>query len=314
MNARSLAIANENAEIDASQSRAVAERKPASALNSMASRLQITPANLMNTLKSTVFKGAGDAEFAALVVVCNEYGLNPLLKEIYAFPAKGGGIVPMVSIDGWIRIMNEHPQFDGIEFNYHNDAKGGTVAIESIIQRKDRAHPIKIIEYMDECKGTSGPWVKSPRRMLRHRALIQGARVAFGFSGIVSEGDEPEFIDIQSEPITLPPRQTIAEELDDEIPAFDQETGEVLAQDASGMTVIDEEAARALDAGESEEPATEGETPPWAETVATIKQGINEAANNGELKKVEAEYLKHAVMLPAEVAQEIEDMLRNKRG
>ncbi len=77
----------------------------ASALAVMASNLNVDPAKLLQTLKATVFRGASDDEILALVVISNTYGLNPILKEVYAFPAKGGGIVPVVSIDGWIRTI-----------------------------------------------------------------------------------------------------------------------------------------------------------------------------------------------------------------
>ena len=67
-----------------------------SALAVMAGKYNVEPAKLLETLKNTVFRGASNDELLALVVVSNEYGLNPLTKEIYAFPAKGGGIVPVV--------------------------------------------------------------------------------------------------------------------------------------------------------------------------------------------------------------------------
>lgn len=154
----------------------------------MASKFNVEPNKLLDTLKSTVFKNATNEELLALVVVSNEYGLNPLTKEIYAFPAKGGGIVPVVSIDGWIRMMNDHPQFDGIEYDFEHDAKGGLVACTAIIYRKDRSHPTRVTEYLVECKRNTEPW-KMERRMLRHKATIQGARVAFGFSGITDEDE-----------------------------------------------------------------------------------------------------------------------------
>ena len=181
--ARSRAVANSNQAIDDSQARAVAarqEQRP-SALAQMATRLSISEGKLVSTLRSTVFAGCKtDEEFAALMVVANEYRLNPLTKEIYAFPAKGGGIVPMVSVDGWIRIMNEHPQFDGIEFEDIVDEKGNVTAIEATIYRKDRTRPIKTMEYLDECRRGTEPWKMMPSRMLRHKALIQCARLAFG--------------------------------------------------------------------------------------------------------------------------------------
>lgn len=159
-----------------------------SALNLMAGKFSVEPIKLLATLKATVFKGATDDELLALVVVANSYGLNPLLKEIYAFPAKGGGIVPVVSVDGWIRMCNDHPQMDGMEFVDHHDAKGELVSVTCRIFRKDRRHPTVITEYLVECRRNTDPW-KMANRMLRHKALIQCARVAFGFSGIQDEDE-----------------------------------------------------------------------------------------------------------------------------
>lgn len=162
-----------------------------SALATMAGKFNVDPAKLLGTLKNTVFKGASDDELMSLVIVANEYGLNPLTKEIYAFPAKGGGIVPVVSIDGWLRMMNDHPQFDGIEFQFtENDGK--LISCTALIHRKDRKHPTSVTEYLGECRRNTDPW-KMEHRMLRHKATIQCARVAFGFSGITDE-DEAERI------------------------------------------------------------------------------------------------------------------------
>jgi phage recombination protein Bet len=158
-----------------------------SALAVMAGKYNVEPTKLLETLKNTVFRGASNDELLALVVVSNEYGLNPLTKEIYAFPAKGGGIVPVVSIDGWLRMMNDHPQFDGIDYEFEHD-DGKLISCTSIIYRKDRAHPTRVTEYLAECRRNTEPW-KMERRMLRHKATIQGARVAFGFSGITDEDE-----------------------------------------------------------------------------------------------------------------------------
>lgn len=144
---------------------------------------------LVETLKATAFKGqVSDSQMTALLVVANQYGLNPWTKEIYAFPDKNNGIVPVVGIDGWSRIINNHPQFDGMDFE--QDAESCTC----IIYRKDRSHPIKVTEYMAECRRPNvGPWQSHPRRMLRHKAMIQCARLAFGYGGIYDQ-DEAERI------------------------------------------------------------------------------------------------------------------------
>jgi hypothetical protein len=46
---------------------------------------------------------------------------------------------------------------------------------------------------MAECKRNAGPWLSHPYRMLRHKSMIQCARLAFGFVGIY-EQDEAERI------------------------------------------------------------------------------------------------------------------------
>lgn len=143
---------------------------------------------LVETLKATAFKGqVSDAQMTALMVVANQYALNPWTKEIYAFPDKNNGIVPVVGVDGWSRIINSHPQFDGIEFE--QDEQSCTC----IIFRKDRNRPIKVTEWMTECKRGTGPWQSHPKRMLRHKAMIQCARLAFGYGGIYDQ-DEAERI------------------------------------------------------------------------------------------------------------------------
>lgn len=164
----------------------------ASPLAFMAARYNSDPGKLYDTLKATVFKDArNDQELMALVIVANQYGLNPLLKEIYAFPAKGGGIVPVVGVDGWVNLANSHPQMDGVDFQWQHDG-AKLISCTAIIHRKDRAHPVKVTEYLSECRRNTEPW-KMEHRMLRHKAFIQGVRVAFGLSGIYDE-DEAERI------------------------------------------------------------------------------------------------------------------------
>jgi phage recombination protein Bet len=177
---------------------------------------------LIQTLKATAFKGdATDAQMAALLVVSNQYGLNPWTREIYAFPDKKNGIVPVVGVDGWARIINNHPQFDGMEFDFSKNlvqmpgaASQAPEWIECRMYRKDRSRPIVVREYLDECyrepfKGqygaVNGPWQSHPKRFLRHKTLIQCARMAFGFGGIYDQ-DEAERIAETAEPAIQPAR------------------------------------------------------------------------------------------------------------
>jgi hypothetical protein len=155
----------------------------------IADRYGVEPERMLGTLKATAFKtsnGVTNEQMMALLIVADQYRLNPFTREIYAYPDKGG-IVAVVGYDGWVRIVNEHPAFDGVGFEF-NDGKDECTCT---IWRKDRSHPIVITEYLGESKRNTEPWNKQPKRMLRNRSLTQCARLAFGFAGIY-DPDEAE--------------------------------------------------------------------------------------------------------------------------
>lgn len=175
-------------------------------LTKFAVKYQVDERKIFDTMKATAFQQRGkwnkatnsrdpapevsDAQMIGLLIVADQYGLNPFTREIYAFPNDTGGIVPIISIDGWIRIVNERAELDSIEFE---TAPPGTDDpwIICTITRKDRSKPLSITEYLSECARDTDPWKSHPRRMLRHKAFIQCARVAFGFAGVFDpdEGD-----------------------------------------------------------------------------------------------------------------------------
>jgi len=243
---------------------------------------------LLGILKSTAFKqpsgkdgqppaDVSNEQMAALLVVADQYNLNPFTREIYAFPDKAKGIVPIVGVDGWSRIINEHPALDGIEFRaapesvkIDDDAKECPEWIECVIHRKDRSRPTVIREYLDECYRpafttksgykVAGPWQSHTKRFLRHKALIQGARVAFGFAGVYDEDEAeriaqarvidmssgmPAAMDVSALPDTSAfDRQAVSVADDPQFQQFLSETAR-----ANGMTVdaLKVEAARDFD-------------------------------------------------------------------
>jgi len=163
---------------------------PRSIIEAMAARYGMDTARFKQTVQATVIKGnCSDEQFAAFMLVAKEYDLNPFTKEIYAFPSQGG-IQPIVSIDGWMKMINSHPAYNGMTTTDNLDGQGKLISITCTIYRKDRDHPITATEYMAECARNSETWRKWPIRMLRHKAVIQAARYAFGFSGIA---DPDEF-------------------------------------------------------------------------------------------------------------------------
>jgi phage recombination protein Bet len=157
----------------------ISQVQPKSVLVRMAHNFGIEPEKMLGTLKATAFKGdVSNEQMMALLVVAEQYNLNPWTKEIYAFPDRNHGIVPVVGVDGWSRIINSHPQFDGMDFEDGplNERKIPEW-IECVMHRKDRSHPVKVKEYFAEVARDVGPWKSHPRRMLRHQTKIQAIDV-----------------------------------------------------------------------------------------------------------------------------------------
>ncbi len=170
---------------------------------------------IMKCLKSTVFKTSygsappTDDQMMALLLVAKQYNLNPFTKELYAFPDKSGGVVPFISVDGWIKFINSHPKVDGCTFQYSEKmdalpgAKKCPTWMECTLYRNDRKIPITVREYLSEVyipqKGKQpGPWQTHTNRMLRHKTIIQCARVAVGFSGLYDPDEAVRIIEGQA--------------------------------------------------------------------------------------------------------------------
>lgn len=132
---------------------------------------------------------ATNAELAIVTGVCATYGLNPLVKECAAF-VSGGKLSVVVMVDGWYKMVNRRPEFDGVEFDDKFDANGNLTAITCRMFIKGRERPVCVTEYMSECRDPkSSVWTKWPARMLRHKAYIQCARMAFGITEIIDDDE-----------------------------------------------------------------------------------------------------------------------------
>ena len=67
------------------------------------------------------------------------------------------------------------------------------IYLECTLYRKDRRVATTVREYMSEANTASGAWLTHPRRMLRHKAMVQCARLSFGL-GCLYEPDEADRI------------------------------------------------------------------------------------------------------------------------
>ena len=241
----------------------------------------VDPAELEQTLIQTAFKSTTQItreQMGALLIVASQYKLNPWTKEIYAFPDKSKGIIPVVGVDGWSRIINSNPNLNGIEFVFSDNMVRMNKAkvdcpewVDCLIYRKDRDRPTVVREYLDEVyrepmgqNSFAGPWQSHPKRFLRHKALIQCARLAFGFVGIYDQ-DEAERINESGQPVK------------DVTPNIPEGYQEFEDQHLNNMRALAMEGSEALQTGYVELPKGECKKYFWSIHSVSLKEAAQRA-------------------------------------
>lgn len=190
---------------------------------------------------------ASPQEILQMLVVCSEHGLNPFTKEIYAFK-QGSKLQPLIGFDGWIRIANSNPNYDGHCFAFTDGEDGKPVSCRCTIYRKDRTHPVEVEEFYSENNMPSSPvWKQRPRRMLMIRALAQAVRQAFGVSGIHHD---------------LTPEEAGEEIRRTEATVKHAESHNSMYQGLNGKTEVKADAVAVAEPPEEREPAMD-EDPDW---------------------------------------------------
>lgn len=118
-----------------------------------------------------------------LLRLANKYQLDPLSDEIALLQGQDQIYQPFITIDGWSKLINHHPQYAGMSLRDSTELINGIPTwMECTIYRNDRILPIVIKEYFEEVRTDHSSWQQMPRRMLRHRVIQQCARLTFGIS------------------------------------------------------------------------------------------------------------------------------------
>ncbi len=138
---------------------------------------------LIETIKETVCKGATPAQFRMFLEVCRGTGLNPFLKEIYFVPSVG----VMAARDGYLRVANQHPQFDGMETRVERDEKNIPIKAVCTVYRKDRSHPIICEAYYNEYRKPGNVWATYPSAMIAKVAEVLALKRSFAINGVATE-------------------------------------------------------------------------------------------------------------------------------
>ena len=149
------------------------------------------------SLSSLVLWSQLDLE--TLLLAAERHGLDPLGREVFLVregDTLDESAVLVVGVDGWSRVLNAHKKFAGMQFRESEDLLDGVPAwIECTLHRWDRRVPTSVREYLNEVRGTNLAWLTHPRRMLRHKALVQCARLAFGLVGVYDHDEAQRILE-----------------------------------------------------------------------------------------------------------------------
>ena len=141
-------------------------------------------AEIIAAIKQTVCKGASDAQLRMFIEVCKSTGLNPWLKEIWFVAEKG---IIMAARDGYLRVANQNPAFDGMETRVERDNNQVPIKATCTVWRKDRSHPIICEAYFSEYRKAGPVWSQYPSAMISKVAEVLALKRSFTINGCVSE-------------------------------------------------------------------------------------------------------------------------------
>jgi len=163
----------------------------------------------VETIKRTVASDANTDELKMFLHVAKSYGLDPFNKEIFFWKVKGKPTI-MTSRDGYLKIADRHPQYDGLVSDVvrENDKfsrkenginhqygtnRGQIVGSYALVYRKDRSYPVYVFAPFEEYRADTKVWYKYPSAMILKVAESMALKRSFSVSGLVSR----EEMDVQ---------------------------------------------------------------------------------------------------------------------
>ena len=159
-------------------------------------------------VKANIAKGVNDSELAYFLNVCRTVGLNPFIKEIWAYKDNKGNLLVFAGRDGFLTKAQQSPTYNGLRssevrkkdkyqadipngkikhtFNFKD--RGPIVGAYAIVFRKDGEPTVETVEFSRYDRGF-GAWKTHPEAMIKKVAETNALKKAFGISGIQSEYD-----------------------------------------------------------------------------------------------------------------------------
>lgn len=237
-------------------------------------------------IKNIAAKGASDTEFKLLMHLANNYGLDPLARQIWCIKYGNAPAQIFTSRDGLLLIAHRSGQFNGMskpEYAYDKDGKLESCTIS--VYRKDMEHPFTSTVFMEEYGGGANQlWKKMPRVMLLKVAESTALRKAFTITGLYT----PEEMDQATPAEVVAPRRL--QKAPSEPPPIDEPINEPMSDTA----MLDEIKRRLPRMREHDDLAAEA-------IAAWLKQGNQKSAS---IKKT---YEKMLATLPEKTPGELFD-------
>lgn len=159
--------------------------------------------NQINTIRNTVAKGANDDQLAMFLHLCNTYGLDPFLKEIF-YSSELETI--MTSRDGYLKIAQRDSNFKGMKSGvvHENDVfemdivnntvkhtfgakdRGAIVGAWAAVYHASR-EPVLYYAPLSEYDKGKNTWSKYKSAMIQKCAESPALKRQFGISGLVTQ-------------------------------------------------------------------------------------------------------------------------------
>ncbi len=156
----------------------------------------------IETIRRTVAIDANEDEFKMFMHLAKTYGLDPFNKEIFFWKIKGNPTI-MTSRDGYLKIADRYPEYDGlvsdvvrekdkytrtvegVTHQYGTD-RGDIIGAYALVYRKDRRYPVYVFAPFKEYYACNRVWSQYPSAMILKVAESMALKRSFTVSGLVS--------------------------------------------------------------------------------------------------------------------------------
>ena len=144
----------------------------------------------MIILREIIAKNCTEPEFKILLYMARQYGLDPMLKQIWAVKRnERDPALIFVGRDGMLAIAHRSGQFDGMQSGVVYEGEGKDkhpVSAWCEIWRKDMSHSFKSEVLFSEYNTGFSVWKSNPSAMIIKVVESVGLRKAFSVSGVYS--------------------------------------------------------------------------------------------------------------------------------